>query len=225
MVGFLLVSFIRNHYGLNRLWRLCWQETLTGHKTFNQSMNQSFSVYIHLYIMASQLLLTSAEWLQHSSSPWKLICRPSLLPASRIWRVWATSNTPFSQNTSILSTWSTPIAILDARAGIWLVRISLVASSAVLPLKEPHICNLISCQCQYICEHSLLFMIQETRFSNERSISDWGGSKTLKSLQWRLRILLILLETAQFSTIDNYHKGCFTQIRKEVIHGYWRMFL
>jgi len=79
---------------------------------------------------------TSAECRQCSSSAWKLAARPAACPAPSIRRVWSTSNTPRSQNTSTLSTCSSPLSSRRLMSGSWTSMMSLVASSAVLPLHD-----------------------------------------------------------------------------------------
>ena len=80
--------------------------------------------------------LTSAPPRQLSSSAWKLTRRPTLWPASRILFDCATSNTPFSQNTSTFSTESAPLRLSPSTSGSWLRMTSSVASSALEPLKR-----------------------------------------------------------------------------------------
>ena len=79
---------------------------------------------------------TSAAFIGWSSSPWKLICNPISFPLWRILLVESRSKTPFSQNTSILSTCISPFLPSSFSFGRWLLMMSSAASVAVFPLRE-----------------------------------------------------------------------------------------
>lgn len=64
--------------------------------------------------------------------------RPMSLPACRMERVELRSNTPCSQNTSMLSTLRLPADICCFRRGSWTCRMSFVASATVFPLDKGH---------------------------------------------------------------------------------------
>lgn len=79
---------------------------------------------------------TSAAFMGWSSSPWKLICNPISFPLRRILLVESRSKTPFSQNTSILSTCISPFLPSSFSLGRWFLMMSSAASEAVFPLRE-----------------------------------------------------------------------------------------
>ncbi len=79
-------------------------------------------------------LFTSAAFIGCNSSPWKFRANPAAFPASRILLVSSNPNTPFSQNTSMLSTVISLFFISSWSLGIWQLITLLVASSGVLPL-------------------------------------------------------------------------------------------
>ena len=79
---------------------------------------------------------TSAAFMGWSSSPWKLICNPISFPLWRILLVESRSNTPFSQNTSILSTCISPFLPSSFSLGSWFLMMSSAASEAVFPLRR-----------------------------------------------------------------------------------------
>ena len=79
---------------------------------------------------------TSAAFMGWSSSPWKLICNPISFPLWRILLVESRSKTPFSQNTSILSTCISPFLPSSFSLGRWFLMMSSAASEAVFPLRE-----------------------------------------------------------------------------------------
>lgn len=67
--------------------------------------------------------------------------RPMSLPACRMERVEPRSNTPSSQNTSMLSTLRVPADVSSFSRGRWTCRMSAVASATVLPLGNRHMVN------------------------------------------------------------------------------------
>ena len=92
-------------------------------------------------------MLTSPEFIGLISSPWKLIFQPQFFPASSILRDCSVSNTPFSQNTSILSTCISPVSHSDDIEGICSSIMFCVVSSAVLPLGVKEIKTLHRATC------------------------------------------------------------------------------
>ena len=110
------------------------------------------------------------------SSPWKLIFIPFWLPVWRICLLWVVSKTPFSQNTSMFSTFSNPWGRRKEEslgAGIrqvvgmrrrmcWRYILSLCCIT-LLPIQEVKIClNIIKheipslkCSCKWRLSHRL----------------------------------------------------------------------